>query len=147
MARCGLLPVLVLGVLGVQVVGCRPVAGDDVRVPERDACEVVLRRAIDHARGQDGVDTVYVLGTDAACEAAAARMIDEPGIEGWRRARAPRCPGRRCGPADGNPLVVIHRQHEGCFRVSELRWRGGSGVTRCLDDPGAGPLSGDVVLY
>ncbi|MCX4239659.1 hypothetical protein [Paraliomyxa miuraensis] len=130
--------------------GCR--AARDVEPPAKEivgACEVVLRRAVEEARDdrEQPVSLVHVQGTDAACAAAAERLGGEPGVAMWTERPRARCPGRRCGPPDGNPLVVIRHEREDCFRVAELRWTGGVGRRRCVDEHGVGVVDDGVVVY
>lgn len=135
-------------------VRCRPTGATDAPPdPARvAACEAALRRALADTRDRqaEAPERIHVQGADASCAAAAERVASTPGVELWTRQGRRRCPGRRCGPTDGNPLLTIAHDHADCFRVTELRWTGGFGSTRCLDDrttePGAGPLH-DVVVY
>lgn len=127
---------------------CRAVGNVEEPTSEQvDACEVVLRRAVDDSLDREDVEFVHVLGSDSACTLAADRVARTPRVEPWMGSQRRRCPGRWCGPRDGNPLVVIHEEREGCFRMSELRFGGGSGVMRCPDEEDEGGLGGGAVVY
>lgn len=105
---------------------------------------MVLAQSVAQARWMKPTpERIHVYSGDAVCEVAIDRAAREPGVAVWSGTRRPHCPGPRCGPRDGNPLVRIHHEHDDCFRVATLRGTGGSGHTRCA----SGRAARSAVVY